>query len=398
MAGRGIDEIIKLILGTSSKPLAKAEVKAATTAAKKLAGPATVSSLKAGAVINIPKIPTTKVTKGLLDPIGYSDVKLGRPIESYGPRTVVSNQPLLPEKTFSLSDIVGDYIIPTYWDRSQAGETLLGVGDVNLQRGYEMPGGFGFMRGPAAQADRAMQASDKGVISAYARLSDEAAQKDKKLHLFPLTMPPSALDFQGTTSRVAADLLQQTDPKRSVLDAFNAEMKSRVPGFPGLMSPNLDQFLAAASPDERKAFIRFVGSENAAKLGINTDPAGAARYAFTDPSQRLTTPGYGGYGVAKLEAGPNAVIANPAVPHSDFASQMRGEYMGRLALPQPQSILFPDAYARYNVQKDKLGRPLSEANKSYALAFQKPMQPVTQQMGDEYDAAVEFARELGLIP
>ena len=398
MAGRGIDEIIKLILGTSSKPLAKAEVKAATTAAKKLAGPATVSSLKAGAVINIPKIPTTKVTKGLLDPIGYSDVKLGRPIESYGPRTVVSNQPLLPEKTFSLSDIVGDYIIPTYWDRSQAGETLLGVGDVNLQRGYEMPGGFGFMRGPAAQADRAMQASDKGVISAYARLSDEAAQKDKKLHLFPLTMPPSALDFQGTTSRVAADLLQQTDPKRSVLDAFNAEMKSRVPGFPGLMSPNLDQFLAAASPDERKAFIRFVGSENAAKLGINTDPAGAARYAFTDPSQRLTTPGYGGYGVAKLEAGPNAVIANPAVPHSDFASQMRGEYMGRLALPQPQSILFPDAYARYNVQKDKLGRPLSEANKSYALAFQKPMQPVTQQMGDEYDVAVEFARELGLIP
>jgi hypothetical protein len=398
MAGRGIDEIIQLILGAPSKPLAAAEVKAATSAVKKLAKPATVSSLKSGAVINIPKIPTTKVTKGILDPIGYSGVKLSRPIESYGPRTVASNQPLLPEKTFSLSDIVGDYIIPTYWDRSQAGETLLGVGDVNLQRGYEMGGGFGFMRGPAAQADRAMTASDKGVISAYDRLTEEAAQKGKKLHLFPLTMPADALDFQGTTSRVSADLLQQTDPEKSVLAAFNAEMKNRVPDFPGLMSADLDAFLAAATPDERKAFIRFVGSEDAAALGINTDLAGAARYAFTDPSQRLTTPGYGGYGVAKLEAGPNAIVASPTVPHSDFASQMRGEYMGRLALPQHESVLFPDAYAVYNQQITKAGIPLNSAQKSYALGRQRPMQPVTQQMADEYDAAVEYARQLGLIP
>ena len=398
MAGRGMDEIIQLILGASSKPLAAADVKAAAAAAKKLAKPATATTLKAGEIINIPKIPTTKVTKGLLDPIGYSDVKLSRPVESYGPRTVTSNQPLLPEKTFSLSDIVGDYIIPTYWDRMNAGETLLGVGDVNLQRGYEMPGGFGFMRGPAAQAEGAMTASDKGVISAYARLSDEVAQKGKKLHLVPLTMPPSALDFQGTTSRVAADLLQQTEPKKSVAKAFDAEMRNRVPTMPGLMSDELDQFLKTATPDERKAFIRFVGSENAAALGINTDPAGAARYALTAPSQRLSAPGYGGYGVAKLGAGEGAVIANPKVPHSDFAAQLAGEYMGRLALPQHQGVLFPDAYAGYGTQVDKRGMPLTEANKSYALSRQRPMQPVTQQMGDEYEAAVAYARELGLIP
>ena len=398
MAGRAIDEILQLILGASSKPLTAADVRAATTAAKKLAGPATVSSMKAGEVINIPKIPTTKVTKGLLDPIGYSDVKLRRPIESYGPRTVVSNQPLLPEKTLSLSNLVGDYIIPTYWDRMNAGETLLGAGDVNLQRGYELPGGIGFMRGPAAQAENAMTASDKGVISTYAGMAEKAAQEGRNLHLVPITMPPSALDFQGTTSRVAADLLQQSDPKRSVRDAFNAEMKNRVPGFPGLMSADLDAFLAAATPDERKAFIRFIGSEDASKMGINTDPAGAARYAITDPSQRLSTPGYGGYGVAKLGSGQSAIIANPKVPHSDFDTQMAGTYGGRFELPQHQSVLFPEAYARYNVQKDKLGRPLSEANKTYALGFQKPMQLVTQEMADKYEEAVKFARELGLIP
>ena len=398
MAGRGIDEIIKLILGTSSKPLAKAEVRAATTAAKKLARPATVSSMKAGAVINIPKIPTTKVTKGLLDPIGYSDVKLGRPIESYGPRTVVSNQPLLPEKPLSISDLVGSYITPTYWDRMNAGETLLGVGDVNLQRGYELPGGIGFMRGPAAQADDAMTASASHIISRYAEMADQAAEEGRKLHLVPLSMPPNAMDFQGTTSRVAADLLQQTDPKKSVLTAFNAEMRNKVPTFPGLMSKDLDAFLAAASPEERKAFIRFVGSENAAALGINTDPAGAARYAITDPTQRLSSAGYGGNTVARLATGENAIVRNPTVPHSDFNTQMRGEYVGRLELPQQQGLLFPDAYTRYGQQVDKRGIPLTEANKSYALSRQQPMQLVTQQMGDEYDAAVEFARELGLIP
>ena len=254
------------------------------------------------------------------------------------------------------------------------------------------------MRGPAAQAEGAMTASDKGVISTYARLADEAAQKGKKLHLMPLTMPPSALDFQGTTSRVAADLLQQTDPKASVLKAFNAEMRNRVPTFPGLMSDELDQFLKTATPDERKAFIRFVGSENATALGINTDPAGAARYALTDPTQRLSAPGYGGYGVAQLGAGESAVIANPKVPHSDFDTQLSGIYTGRLALPQHQSVLFPEAYSGYGTQVDKRGMPLTEANKSYALSRQRPLQPVTRQMGDEYDAAVEYARKLGLIP
>lgn len=398
MAGRKIEEIIKLILGASAKPLDTADARAATRAATKLAKPVTNAGLKAGSVINIPKIPATKVTSAILDPIGYSDIKMSRPLESYAPKTVISNQPLSAEKTASLSDMVGGYMIPTYWDRMLAGETLTGVGDVALQRGYELPGGIGFMRGPAAQADRAVTASAQGVISNYADIAEKAAAEGRNVYLVPLTMPPSALDFQGQTPRVAADLLQQTEPKRAIVKAFDAEMRNRVPQIPSLMSDELDAFLAQATPDERKAFIRFVGSEGAAKMGIETDVAGAARYAVTDPTQQTSMPAYGGYGIAKLDAGKNAIISQPAFPHENFDTQMSGEYIGRLALPQHQGLLFQDAYSVLNRQLDKNNKPLTESNKSYAIGRQKPMQLVTQEMADTYELALQYARELGLVP
>ena len=398
MAGRLVDEIVQLIVGTSRKPLSEADAKAAARAAKTLAAPATVSSMRKGGTINIPKIPATSVTKGVLDPIGYAGVKTRRPIESYGPRAVQSNTPLTPEKPLSLVDLVGSYITPTYWDRMDAGKTLLGVGDVDLQRGYELPGGIGFMRGPAAQADSAVTASAPHVIATYAKLAEQAAKEGRDLNLVPLTMPPSALDFQGTTSRVAADLLQQSEPKKSVVKAFDSAVRVDVPTFPGLLSPDLDQFLASASPDARKAFIRLLDSKEATDLGLNTDAAGAARYAITDPSQRLAQPAHGGYGIARLNAGDAAIINNPQVPHSDFSTQMAGEYRGRLALPVHEGELFPDAYAQYSTQLDKRGMPLTQANKSYALSRQAPMQLVTQKMADRYELAVQDARARGLIP
>ena len=398
MAGRKFQDIINLIIDASRKPLSGEDLRAAEKAATSIAGPVTTKSLKAGQTISIPKIPPSAITKSLLDPVGYSDVKLSRPIESYAPTTVTSNTPLAPQKTFSLQDLVNSYITPAYWDRMAAGQTLTGVGSVPLQRGYELPGGIDFMRGPAAQADDAMTASAAHIISGYANKAEKAAREGRDLNLVPLTMPPDALDFQGTTSRVAADLLQQTEPLKRTVRTFDEEMRSKVPEFPGLMSPDLDQFLAGTSPDNRKAFIRTVGSESAAKMGLQTDPAGAARYAITDPTQRLAMPGFGGYGVARLSPGESAIISNPQFPHSDFDTQMKGEYRGRLELPQHQSLLFPTSFAQYATQKNKLGKPLTESNKSYALSRQQPMELVTTEMADLYDQAVLYAKQLGLIP
>ena len=136
----------------------------------------------------------------------------------------------------------------------------------------------------------------------------------------------------------------------------------------------------------------------ASKMGIETDVAGAARYAVTDPAQRTSMPAYGGYGIARLDAGKDAIIRNPKVPHANFDTQMSGDYVGRLALPQHQGLLFQDAYAVLNQQKDKNNNPLTEANKTYTIGRQKPLQLVTREMGDAYELALQYARELGLVP
>jgi hypothetical protein len=399
MAGRGLDEILELILNAGSKVLSQSDKVAAAKAVRQMAKPVSKAALKSNADIAVPKIASGRITKGLLDPIQYSDVKLSRPIESYGPRAVASNMPLLPDKQLSLQDLVDSYITPTYWDRSNAGETLLGVGDVDLQRGYEMLGGMGFMRGPSAQADQAMTASAQAIIKRYQDMVEQAAKEGRDLNLVPLSMPPSALDFQGTTSRIAGDLLQQSEPKKSVVKEFDSVMRDRIGNsYTGLLSNELDDFLAAASPDQRKAFIRFIGSEDAAKMGINTDVAGAARYAFTDPSQRLSQAGYGGYTVAKLKSGPDSLVAAPQFPHSDFDTQLRGTHLGSFATPIYQGDLFPTSFARYNTQKDKRGNALTEANKSYALNLQQPMELVTRQMADKEQETLRYLRELGVIP
>lgn len=399
MAGRGADEILKLILNAGSKVLSQSDKVAAAKAVTQMVKPVSKSALKANADIAIPNISSSKITKGLLDPINYSDVKLSRPIESYAPRSVTSNIPLAADKQLSLEDLVDSYITPTYWDRSNAGQTLLGVGDVDLQRGYEMLGGMGFMRGPAAQADGAMTASASAIIKRYQDMAEMAAKEGRDLNLIPLTMPPSALDFQGTTSRIAGDLLQQSEPKRGVVKAFDSVMTDRIgKSYPGLLSNELDEFLANASPDQRKAFIRYIGSEDAAKIGINTDAAGAARYAFTDPAQILSQPAYGGYTVAKLKSGADSLVSNPQFPHSDFNTQLRGTHMGSFAAPIYQGDLFPTSFAKYNAQFDKRGRPLTEANKSYALNLQQPMELVTRQMADKEQETLRYLRELGAIP
>jgi hypothetical protein len=399
MAGRGISEIIELILNSGSKVLSQADKVAAAKAVKQMVKPVFKAALKSNADIAIPKIASGRVTKGLLDPVGYSDVKLSRPIESYGPRAVKSNIPLVADKSLSLQDLVDSYITPTYWDRSNAGETLIGVGDVDLQRGYEMLGGMGFMRGPSAQADQAMTASAAAIIKRYQDMVEKAANEGRDLNLVPISMPPSALDFQGTTSRIAGDLLQQSEPKRDVVKAFDSVMRDRIGNsYTGLLSSELDDFLAAATPDQRKAFIRFIGSEDAAKMGINTDVAGAARYAFTDPSQVLSQPAYGGYTVAKLKSGADSLVSDPQFPHPDFDTQLRGTHMGSFATPIYQGDLFPTSFAKYNAQVDKRGNPLTEANKSYALSLQQPMELVTQQMADREQETLRYLRELGVIP
>jgi hypothetical protein len=397
MAGREFQALVDAILSGVKAPLDRSTARAATRAAEKAAGPITRAP-RAGETLTIPGL--RQVNKDVLDPVGYASTKMARPIESYAPQTIPSNIPLLPEKRVTLEDFQNQYLLPLYWDRT-AGEGLLtGVGDLQLQRAYPNEGGKDFMRGAAAQADQAIVASNPAIITRLGGAAS-AGEEGVPVNAVMLSMGANSGDFATQNARVAADMLQQSKITAAARKALDTRMRGFDEGWPGLLSPNLDQFLLDTAPEVRKAFLSYVDSTEARKAGIPGDVAGGARYATTDPTQVTLPAGYGGMTIGRMNVG-DFTIANPSVPHSSYAAQGRGEYVGGLEIPVPQSVLFPDAFSDYAQRTyfdKRSGRnlPFTDSHKTYSLKTELPLQRVNQQVVDAYGTALDQVRRLGLM-
>ena len=270
MAVRSLLEIIEMLGRGAKDTLSPQTIKDISKSAQ----PATRLP-KAGETISVRGLPPSKQpTKEMLDPMGYSATKLSRPIESYSPTVTPRNTPLLPRKNITLEDLEGGYLLPLYGDRSSAAGLLSRVGDINLQRAYNLEGGIDFMRGPSYQSDKAIWASGAGVLKPIvSKAEDVAAKTGKPVYGTTISMAPNSLDFAKFTPRVAADLLQQSMTKKSA-KLFDDELRERkgMSDWVGILSPKLDEWLQKATPDQQKAFLRFADSDNARKnFGVTSD-------------------------------------------------------------------------------------------------------------------------------
>lgn len=403
MAGRGIGDIVDLILEALPSKATQKEVSTARKAVEKAASPASKIP-KPGTQVTVPGLPPTRVQKEKLDPMGYSGTKLTRPIEAYTPTLQQTNTPNLPRKTVTMEDLEGGLILPLYGDRSAAGGLLTRVGDIDLQRAYEVEGGVDFMRALANQVDDAVWASAPHITKRLVDAARTAAEASGGAPIYGTTisMAPDALDFASFTPRVAADLAQQYMTKGSAkkfddLLRQNPDMKD----WPGVMSPDLDQWLLNAETKQRKAFLRTLDKDKVRKdLNLPPDIVAAARYAVTDPTQRAMPSGYGGLGISRLDIDRPFVDA-PQAPHSTYGSQMRGEYVGGLLAPVRQEDLLRDAFSYYlspsYVDTKGAVGALSPANATYAAKTQLPLQRVDAQMVDHYMMMLEDMRSKGLI-
>ena len=393
MAAREIEEILSAILGSARKPLAGAELKAATAAAKKAAQPIRKAP-KPGEKLSIPSI---NVNKGVLDPQEYSGVKLARPIEAYAPKIDLTGSVMRPKKTFEPSTLENQdaYFLPLLWDRTAGEGNIVGVGDMATQRQYANEGGKDFMRGKASISDNAIVASGGDVINRFAA---EAAKAPEGAQVLPImiTMGMTSSDFATTPARLAVDMLQQSVTKKNA-SKFDERVRDMVPNWPGLLSEAADEFVLNTGGENRKAILNLIGSEEGLSLGVPTDAAGAARYATTDASLRTMPSNYAGSVVGRIDRS-NPVIANPSYQHSAYPAQLRGEYLGELEQPMHVSNFFPDAYASYDLRRDKRGNPLTEQNKIYALSRELPLQKATPQLLENYYQKLQRAKQLGFPP
>jgi hypothetical protein len=285
----------------------------------------------------------------------------------------------------SWEDMLGKVILPFYGDRTSRGLLVQGVDDINFANPVYTEGGVDFKRGPAAQRDRAIWASNQNIITRISKEADKAARQYEGRDIVGVTgsMAPDANDFATMTGAAMAELVQQAPITKKAAKEFDAIMRDVDPTFVGVQSPDLRKWAEGTSAPMRKAFIRLMDSAPMQKLGF-PEPA-KARYAVTDPTQRDMPAGMFGLGASKIDVSAPLMYNTPkgnapvaSVPHSTYNTQIAGDYLGSLE-PVPQGLIFTDVYDAMQGKLTKGGKPLTEAHKTHAIKTKMPASLMTEQ-------------------
>lgn len=323
--------------------------------------------------------------KADLDPLGYQNVKM----DSYLKDTDVGINDTgvnLERTPMSWEDMEGSVVIPFYGDRTSGGMNVSSVNDIKFDQPVYTEGGLDYMRGPAAQADDAIWASNSNITKRLSDTADEAALRypDRRIVGVTGSMAPNANDFATMTGGSVGEIIQQLGVPSKTAAEFDGIMRAADPNFVGVNSPNLRQWLETTTSPLRKTFIRLADSQPM-KAGGFPDMA-LGRYAVTDPTQRDIPPGMFGMGAAQIDTSAPRAFNNPKgnqprvnVPHGTYNSIIKGDYLGSLP-PVPQGLLFRDVYDSMEGQLTKAGKPLTSAHKTHAIKTIVPAQEITPQV------------------
>lgn len=324
-------------------------------------------------------------TKTELDPMGYGAVKFDRAVPDIDVRVTGTNQPNLPRRAATIEDLQGKVLMPVYWDKSSNRGLLTGIDETDLARPVLLEGGPDFMVGPAAQAERAMLASGQSVVSTLSNRAKQLAEETgKDIVGTTITMAPDAVDFTTFMSRALAEQLPSARITKKAMKSFDAEMKKVDKNWPGVGSENLGDYLASASSNVRKKFVRNMDKKPFYQAGFPS--VGKTRVAVTEPDLVDVPAGRAGFALGQIDLDA-PLLLNPKVPHETYPVQMVGDYLGGFKEPIPQSLLWRDAIkgmeGRTYFDK-KLGRevPWTEATRAYTLKTQLPGQLVDQELVD----------------
>jgi hypothetical protein len=341
-----------------------------------------------GLLSNVPDVLySNPIKKEVLDPLGYQQTKM-RGFLSDTDVTATDTGENLARIPMSWEGMEGKVVLPFYGDRTARGLLVEGVNDVRFDEPVYTEGGVDFMRGPAAQIDDAIWASNQNIITRLANEAEAAARENLGRDVVGVTgsMAPDANDFATMTGASMAELVKGAKITKKAASEFDRVMKAIDPTFVGVKSPDLRNWAVNASSPMRKTFIRLMDSAPMQSKGFPS-PA-EARYSVTDPTQRDMPAGMFGLGAARIDTSAPLLYNTPkgnmpaaSVPHSTYNTQITGEYLGSLP-PVPQGLLFRDVYDELSGKLTKSGQPLNEAHRTHAIKTKIPAQVVTPEVLD----------------
>lgn len=322
-----------------------------------------------------------RVTREQLDPYGYQSTRL----RDYLGQTEIDARelPIAPRIPRSWEETEGMVVVPFYGDRTAGQREILGVEGNSFSAPVLAEGGVDFMRGPAAQADNAIWASNSNITSRLQSTAEEALRQFEDRQILGVTgsMAPNANDFATFTAETIAEMMPNARVSAENARRFDDIMLAQDPTFPGVFSDQLRSWAAGTSSPMRKSFIRLMESSPMQRAGFPSP--GVGRYAVTDPTQRNMPAGQFGLGAAIMDPSAPRLFNTPRgnqyraqVPHSTYNTQITGEYFGSLP-PVPQGLLFRDLYDRMEGQTTRAGQPLTEAHRTHAIKTIVPAQEMT---------------------
>jgi hypothetical protein len=362
--------------------------KIANAARKNLIEPFFDDSLGAlGGIIK--STPASKAVKADLDPLGYQNTRMNDVYLSDTDVRLSDTDKNLARIPRNWEELENKIILPFYGDRTSGNVIVEGVNDIDFDIPVYTEAGVDFMRGPAAQTDDAIWASNQSIASRIKKEAEKAYDKYEGLDVIGLTgsMAPDANDFATFTGAAMSELIKGAKITKKSAKEFDDIMKVIDPDFVGVLSPKLRDWVVTTTSSKRKSFIRLMDSNPMQARGFPS-PA-VARYSVTDPTQRNLPPGMFGLGASKIDPSASLLYNTPKgnlpranVPHTTYDTQVRGsEYFGSLP-PVPQRLLFKDIYDAMEGKVDRRGYPLTSSNITHAIKTKMPSVKMTPEIID----------------
>jgi hypothetical protein len=192
-------------------------------------------------------------------------------------------------------------------------------------------------------------------------------------------------DFNIMGTNAILQQIPQSKITKKAEKAFDAEMRSIYPDWPGLKSEaSADLLLDKSQGELRKNFIGLMGSEPYQKAGFPDVPA--TRKAIMDPQLYDTPTNEAGFRIARMDP-TGRIIENPLHP-SDYPTAMAGELAGRLN----QGMDYKDVFSTHFANRRLLSQP--ESGDYYSFSRAHPIQYADQEWLDKIMKAQEAKNKL----
>jgi hypothetical protein len=280
---------------------------------------------------------------------GVSQVKLPKPIDEM--TSVARPVNPAPEVVASPARFQNSLLMPLLGDRTATAAALERVNGFQFDNPVSLEGGHGYMANNPGMA----WAAGKSIAPGIGRVAREGAESGLPVHGVYTAMGERSADFSHMVSDTLTEMAKHTKITPEGAALFNETMRKVSPGFPGIHSPDVAQYLRDAPGAVRNVFAKTMDTAPMQKHGFPS--VAEARVAVTDPRLLNEPTGAAGLSIARMD--PSGKVGPSG--HGTYDTGIRGDYVAGLPASVPKEVMFPDVLGALSKHADAVAQARVDA-------------------------------------